>query len=705
MPGQGGQPNASFQVLVEPDGTTGSYILFDKTTLQPIAIVNQAGQQVNINNGIINITTNPLTPELQKLITDVFQQKFTDNTNTKSTSPSTDSIIPTSQPLIIKLAEIIATTTTVNLTGSGATQAASTPSESTHHIAGAPTVYIANILGVATTSFLISELPGQTGSPLPDASAGIVTFGDINVGDQPSVSAAFSSFSYKNAKGQDVTASLSPLQLADIAATEIQLTVIPGANNTNNGTALFTYSIADKSFDFLAAGEQLTLTYVITVNDNYAPDPESRLVPITITITGSNDAPVITTSPQSITFTPAGTKTVGGDLQTPNPTSGTLTFTDVDLTDTHTVSAKLTGVVMSNGGTLPPLPEGVFENALTASILPGNDSTGTGAGTINWQLAPLQTYLADFIPSGATVTLTYTVTVTDSQGATATQTITVVVPGDNNPAVVWIHTTTDGHDNLWSDKLNWSTGTVPAAGDAVIISTDQLHPDTPAYPATIDGTTAAVANSVTMNDHVNLPPELDVANGGSLAIGEALTLYSDSILKNAGTITVSGAIELINTVDDNGNPVLNQSVVTNSGTLNLEQGGDFQAQAHITNTGTIDLQGGVLNVLVDIANAGGEVGGQITVEQGATLKLGHDAGNSPTVNGGITGGTLTVEGELVLEGSNFVKDGALVNSGVVDITGLGNSLDGETIANSGTIELKSGAALTIDQGSSVTGSG
>ena len=72
IPGQSGAPNASFQVLVEPDGTTGSYILFDKTTLQPIAIVNQAGQQLNINNGIISQTTTPLSPEIQKLITDVF---------------------------------------------------------------------------------------------------------------------------------------------------------------------------------------------------------------------------------------------------------------------------------------------------------------------------------------------------------------------------------------------------------------------------------------------------------------------------------------------------------------------------------------------------------------------------------------------------------------------------------------------------------
>src|SRR5215472_5010212 len=76
VPGQNSQPNASFQVLVEPDGTTGSYILFDKTTLQPIAIVNQAGQQININNGVISQTAVPLTPEQQDLISKTFQQKF-----------------------------------------------------------------------------------------------------------------------------------------------------------------------------------------------------------------------------------------------------------------------------------------------------------------------------------------------------------------------------------------------------------------------------------------------------------------------------------------------------------------------------------------------------------------------------------------------------------------------------------------------------
>ena len=56
VPGQNGLPDAKFQVLVEPDGTTGSYILFDKTTLDPIATVNKAGQQVNINQNGISYT-------------------------------------------------------------------------------------------------------------------------------------------------------------------------------------------------------------------------------------------------------------------------------------------------------------------------------------------------------------------------------------------------------------------------------------------------------------------------------------------------------------------------------------------------------------------------------------------------------------------------------------------------------------------------
>ncbi len=66
VPGQAGLPDAKFQVLVEPDGTTGSYILFDKTTLTPLAVVDKAGQQINISNGTLTLSSTGLSSEDSK---------------------------------------------------------------------------------------------------------------------------------------------------------------------------------------------------------------------------------------------------------------------------------------------------------------------------------------------------------------------------------------------------------------------------------------------------------------------------------------------------------------------------------------------------------------------------------------------------------------------------------------------------------------
>jgi hypothetical protein len=306
------------------------------------------------------------------------------------------------------------------------------------------------------------------------------------------------------------------------------------------------------------------------------------------------------------------------------------------------------------------------------------------------------------------LTLTYTVTLTDSQGATDTKTVEVTITGTDHAAEVWIHTMGDGSPDgspggLWSTAQNWETRLVPKATDDVIIITDQLHGLTPSFPVTIDASTQAVANSVTMNDFdlkdpEHKKPELDIKSGGSLTIGGAsptedplptdgtLTLSADSILHNLGTISVGTKAELL----DQGT-VLNTSVVLNAGTINLGQGGDFQGLSSITNTGTgvIDVKHGTLNVLVNIANSG-----HVTVDSGATLALGTDlvAGGG---RGSITGGTVTINGTLELQGNNFLNNGTLVNNNQITATGTGNALDGETITNPGTIKAD-GGTLSID---------
>src|SRR5439155_566192 len=94
-------PTAGFQVLVEPDGTTGSYVLLDKVTLNPFATVNQAGQVVNYSQGALSFSTaSPLSAEVQQLISDVFALKFTD-ANPKTLNQFTDSVVPDGIPHIM----------------------------------------------------------------------------------------------------------------------------------------------------------------------------------------------------------------------------------------------------------------------------------------------------------------------------------------------------------------------------------------------------------------------------------------------------------------------------------------------------------------------------------------------------------------------------------------------------------------------------
>src|SRR5262249_61693552 len=89
-------PPVKFQVLVEPDGTTGSYVLLERTTLAPMATVNQAGTVTSVSGtGAVSfLSSAQLSPEVMKLISEVFSQKFTDNSNPKSDTHFTDSPIP-----------------------------------------------------------------------------------------------------------------------------------------------------------------------------------------------------------------------------------------------------------------------------------------------------------------------------------------------------------------------------------------------------------------------------------------------------------------------------------------------------------------------------------------------------------------------------------------------------------------------------------
>ena len=687
VPGQGGAPRAKFQVLVEPNGTTGSYVLLDKLTLQPLATVNQAGQQINISDGTITQTAESLPPEIQKLITDVFSLKFTDNTNPKSTAHFSDVGVLQTTPLNFANDITVLATYVVNK----GSQAGTSPLWTSNDAGPSPfsllppTAVVLNVLSAPQSQFALSERIGRTGDAADtDVALGKVSYSDYNAGEQPTVSVAFKSFTYQNAQHDDVSGSLNALQRQAVAATAVDIVVIQDPARKNFGTANWSYSVPDKVFDFLAAGETLTLTYIVHVNSGN----KSNEIPITITVTGTNDAPVVTTSPQTIALS-IGDGTPGMPPTSNDPTTGSLNFSDADLSDSHAVSAKLTGASLQSGTAVPSPALALLEQAFSASL--ASDSTGTGNGTIVWSLATLPASVADLIPAGQTLTLTYSVTVTDSHGAAAEQTVTVTITGTDMPGQIWIGSahgsmgaSTAGAGSLtapallWSDGANWKTGHAPTANDDVTIVSDPSHGLTPDFPVTIDR--LAVAKSITMDDFGGgNRPELD--NLCELTVSGAFTVRSDAIVTNAGIIEVGGSAEF-----------RDQSVLDNSGRFVLKGGGAFDPQAHVTNTGVLELVDGTLNVFAGVTNAHGCNAGLIQIDASAKLVLS---------GGGIEGGGVAVAGKLQLDGGAFLSHGLLANYGAISVSGGANAFHGETVVANHVLEIMTDGALALDHGTSI----
>ena len=414
-------PSAKFQVLVEPDGTTGSYILFDKNTLTPIATVNQAGQQINISQGLVTITNAPLPPDIQKLITDVFSLKFTSNDNNPKTFDHfTDTLVPQSLSPIMLANGTTAIPLIVNVNTAERSSSSNSggPLDSLNHIPGKPAV-------VVLDGSLV-ERAGVTHDSTFDILSKNVTFADINAGDLPTVSVKFNSFTYQNAAHQDVTATLSAQQLADITALELNLGVVQGVGNKNTGLATWTYSLADSAFDFLGADEIVTLTYLARVDNNFALNNEFTIKPFTITITGTNDAPTIASTNAVLTEHSGALDHAGG----------TITFSDVDLTDRPVVSTAFTSFSFKDAhgndvtSTLTAAQQAAIaaiEVSLSLTASPSNANDGS----IAWSYDVPDNDLA-FLADGETLTLTYLASVDDGHGGTANTPVTVTIIGSSN---------------------------------------------------------------------------------------------------------------------------------------------------------------------------------------------------------------------------------------------------------------------------------
>jgi VCBS repeat-containing protein len=267
----------------------------------------------------------------------------------------------------------------------------------------------------------LAEFADVTGDPTPNSTTpvptGSITFTDTDVGDTHSVNVTVANAAW-SAGGAAPAATLADLPAALI-------TTLNDSTGSGSGSVDWSFSIPDFDLDFLAAGETLEVTYDVAISDG----PTSASQTVTITIDGANDLPVITSGPGS-----DSTAEQPGVTGSPDPdtgSGGTLSFTDVDLSDTHTVSVLLNSAVWSSGGTIPTQTETDLLAALSAAL---SDSTGSGSGSVDWSFS-IPDFDLDFLAGGETLTVTYDIVVADAF-ASSTQTVTVTITGAEDPLIV-----------------------------------------------------------------------------------------------------------------------------------------------------------------------------------------------------------------------------------------------------------------------------
>ena len=522
----------------------------------------------------------------------------------------------------------------------------------------------------------VIETLNTTGSThLDTAPSGTLTFTDFKL---TTVSASLASITWSGG-------ATPPSGLAAVLAGALSITT--ESADPVSGSIATTFSAADHNFDFLAANETLTIVYNVTVTDN---NGVSLTQPVTITITGTNDAPVLAADA-------SGPHTVTEGLNT----TGTLTFTDVDLTDHHTVSTSVTSATWSGGATLPSGVAAVLAGALSTTT---SDSTGSGSGSIAVTFSAADSAF-DFLAAGQTLTITYNVTVTDNNGVSSTQPVTITVTGTNDAPVITAQDLTGAVTEQITPSGNLTdSGTITFTD--VDLTDVHLVSATGTPIGSVLGTLTAVKNSDTTGTGTGgqLTWTYTVADSAVAFLAAGQTKVESFIItlddQHGGLITRQ--IDVTITGTDDG-PVITAQDLIGAVTEQITPAGNLTDSGIITFT-DVDLTdvhlvsatgtpiGSVLGTLTAVKNSdttGTGTGGQLTwtytVADSAVEYLA--AGQTKVESFTITlddqhGGLITRQIDVTITGTNdvpLITAQDLIGAVTEQITPAGNLTDSGTI--------------------------
>jgi len=438
-------------------------------------------------------------------------------------------------------------------------------------------------------------------------------------------------------------------------------------------TWYFQYQPHTADFQYLAAGESATDTFSYEVTD---ADGSTGLATVTVTITGTNDGPVITA--QDLAGAVSEQAAPAGNLSD----SGVISFSDLDLSDVHLVSATGT-------------PVGSVLGSLT--VVKDGDTTGTGTGgQLTWTYT-VDATAVEYLAAGETRVESFTITVNDQHGGIVNRQIDVTITGTNDAPTI---STADAAAAVTEDAAT------PTLSDSGTITFDDVDlsdahgVSVAAGPGnTLGGVlTAGVSDAATGAGDGTVSWNYSVANAATQYLSQGQTATE--------TFTVS--------IDDgHGGTVAQQITVTVTGTNDVPVIGGVASGAVTEDASTPNLSTSDALTIADV-DAGQS---SFTAQAGTAGSNGYGSfalaanGNwTYTANNGQAAIQQLAAGQSLSDSFTAVSsDGTASQLVTVTITGtndvpvIGGVASGAASEDASTPNLSTGGALTIadvDQGQS-----
>jgi hypothetical protein len=499
-------------------------------------------------------------------------------------------------------------------------------------------------------------------------------------------------------------------------------------DGTINNTGVIAFNSSGDATDLVATGATATLTgsgtLLLSANTNnriYGATSATVIDNVNNTIEGSGQI-----GASQLTFIN------GGIIDANNSASALYLNGDVSITNTHLIEATSGAAlyvqstsIANNGGTLAAsggsvllqnatVAGGVLQTSASGTIyaqgatLDGSVNTLTNTGQIQVSDNNNLSLLGTIVNSG-TMTLASTGDATSLISTAATVTLTgdgVVLLGGSGASRIYsnasgdsfvnVNNTIEGAGQLGAGSLvftNDAAGVIDAnAANALIVNTGGGAFTNMGLMEATAGGGLTISSTITNSGTI-------LANGGNVTLNDGAAIAGGSLVSNGGTFFVQGgtfdgtnglhSAANVVVVDNNNLNLL--GTITNTGTINLESGGD--STNLIANSATVTLTGaGVISLSDNGQNRiYGSAGGTVIDNVNNTIQGAGQLGAGQVVFINEAAGIIDATGTNAL----FINADSFTNRGLIEATGTGGLVIQSVITNSGTIAAAGGNVSLI----------